>query len=123
MRAPTAGRQLREKMQAALTATGIAGAEFDEYETEALEAACAAADRGEQLQGIYNRELRNNGNPNTLARLSGEIRNCERQRLQFLDRVKLTPDAPKSARHRRAANARWQRRNRANAPGPVEGVS
>jgi hypothetical protein len=44
-------------MNAALRATGVVGAEFDEYELEALDAACAAADRGEQLQRVYDGEL------------------------------------------------------------------
>ncbi|MCC9186739.1 hypothetical protein [Mycolicibacterium mageritense] len=48
----TAGQRLRAKMNAALRATGIAGAEFDEYELEALDAACAVADRAEQLQAM-----------------------------------------------------------------------
>ena len=103
-------------MNAALRATGVAGAEFDEYELEALDAACAAADRGEQLQEVYDAELSGEARPTTLARLSGEIRHCERQSLQMLERVRLTPEPVKSPRHRRAARARWDRRDRANQP-------
>ena len=90
-------------MNAALRATGVVGAEFDEYELEALDAACAAADRGEQLQRVYDGELSGQARPTTLARLSTEIRHCERQSLQMLERVRLTAEPPKSPRHVRAA--------------------
>lgn len=103
-------------MNAALRATGVVGAEFDEYELEALDAACAAADRGEQLQRVYDGELSVQARPTTLARLSAEIRHCERQSLQMLERVRLTAEPPKSPRHVRAARARWDRRDRANQP-------
>ena len=53
----TAGEKLRAKMVAALEATGVPGIEFDEYETEALDRAVAAADRAEQLQRVYDAEL------------------------------------------------------------------
>ena len=88
----SAGVKLWTKMNAALKATGVAGAEFDEYELEALDAACAAADRAEQLQRVYDAELTSDDpRPTTLARLSAEIRHCERQSLQMLERVQLTP--------------------------------
>lgn len=114
----TAGQRLRAKMNAALRATGIAGAEFDEYELEALDAACAVADRAEQLQAMYDAELAkgDEAKATTLVRLSAEARHCERQSLQLLDRVRVTPEPPKSARHQRAANARWGRRDRLNQP-------
>lgn len=102
----SAGVRLRAKMNAALRATGVVGAEFDEYELEALDAACAAADRGEQLQRVYDGELSGQARPTTLARLSAEIRHCERQSLQMLERVRLTAEPPKSPRHVRAARAR-----------------
>lgn len=112
----SAGAKLRAKMDAALVATGIAGAEFTELETEAIDAACAAADRAEQLQKVYDAELAGQSRPTTLARLSAEIRHCERQSLQMLERVQLMPEPVKSARHQRAANARWSRRERVNQP-------
>ena len=86
-------------------------------EEEAIDAACSAADRAEQLQQVYDAELASDDpRPTTLARLSAEIRHCERQSLQMLERVQLTPEPAKSPRHRRAARARWNRRDRANQP-------
>lgn len=103
-------------MNAALVATNVAGAEFTELEAEALDAACAAADRAEQLQRVYDTELADQARPTTLARLSAEIRHCERQSLQMLERVKLEPQPVKSPHHQRAARTRWDRRDRANQP-------
>jgi hypothetical protein len=112
----SAGVKLWTKMNAALKATGVAGAEFDEYELEALEAACAAADRAEQLQRVYDAELASDDpRQTTLARLSAEIRHCERRSLQMLERVQLTPEPVKSPRHQRAARTRWDRRDPAKA--------
>ena len=103
-------------MLAALEATGVAGAEFTEHETAALDRACSAADRAEQLQRIYDAELAKDDGlaPTTLAKLSAEIRHCERQAVTMLERVKLTADPVPSARHQRAANTRWNRRRREN---------
>jgi hypothetical protein len=114
MASRSAGAKLRAKMNAALKATNVPGAEFTEMETEALDAACAAADRAEQLQRVYDAELSDQARPTTLARLSAEIRHCERQSLQMLERVQLEPEKPKSARHQRAVRARWDRRDRRN---------
>jgi len=123
----TAGQKLRAKMNRALRDSGIVGAEFDEYELEALDAACAAADRAEQLQRVYDDALASEtAKETTLIRLSAEIRHCERQALQMLERVRLTPEPPKSARHQRAANARWGRQRKRNeariGPRPVQAV-
>lgn len=115
-------------MNAALEATGIVGAEFDEYETEALSAACAAADRAEQLQRAYDAEL-SQAEPKatTLVRLSAEMRHCEREKLARLALVRLTPEPVKSERHRRAAQTRWDRKRAREAarvgPRPVGVVS
>lgn len=126
-RRQTAGEKLRQKMTAALEATGVPGIEFDEYETEALDRAVAAADRAEQLQRVYDAELSGECRPTTLARLSAEIRHCERQSVQMLERVRLTEEPPKSARHQRAARARWDRRDRREAahvgPRPAQVMS
>lgn len=119
----TAGQKLLAKMNAALRDSGIPGAEFTEVECEALGAACAAADRGEQLRAVFDVELVGQARPTTLARLSAEIRHCERQSVQMLERVRLTAEPVKSARHQRAVNARWDRhraRNEARiGPRPV----
>ena len=103
-------------MLAALEATGVAGAEFTEHEVEALDRACSAADRAEQLQVLYDAELAKGGGLalTTLAKISAEVRHLERQSLQMLDRVKLTADPVPSARHQRAARTRWDRRRREN---------
>ena len=45
-------------MNAALRATGVVGAEFDEYELEALDAACAAADRVSSCSGCMTGSFR-----------------------------------------------------------------
>ena len=110
----TAGQKLREKMTTALEATGVPGIEFDEYETEALDRACAAADRAEQLQAVYDAELAGEARPTMLSRLSAELRHCERQSVQMLERVRLTEEPPKSARHQRAAQTRWDRHRKRN---------
>jgi hypothetical protein len=122
----SAGQKLRAKMNRALRDCGIVGAEFDEYELEALDAACAAADRAEQLQRVYDAELGGEARPTTLARLSAEIRHCERQSLQMLERLQLTPEPVKSPRHQRAARTRWDRQRKRNearvGPRPVQAV-
>lgn len=101
-------------MAAALEATGVPGMEFDEYETEALDRACAAADRAEQLQAVYDAELSGEARPTMLSRLSAELRHCERQSVQMLERVRLSEEPPKSARHQRAAQTRWDRHRKRN---------
>jgi hypothetical protein len=123
----SAGQKLRSKLNRALRDSGIVGAEFDEYELEALDAACAAADRGEQLQAVYDDALASGAaKETTLVRLSAEIRHCERQSVQMLERVRLTPEAPKSVRHQRAVQRRWdwqRKRNEARVgPRPVSVV-
>ena len=90
-------------MTAALEATGVPGMEFDEYETEALDGACADANRAEQLQQVYDAELAGEARPTVLSRLAAELRHCERQSVQMLERVRLSEEPPKSARHQRAA--------------------
>ena len=113
-------------MNRALRDTGLVGAEFDEYELEALDAACAAADRGEQLQIAYDDELAGEARATALVRLSAEIRACERAKVTMLERVRLTPEPVRSPRHQRAARARWDReRKRGEArvgPRPVQAV-
>ena len=63
----SAGAKLRAKLNAALRATGIAGAEFTELETEAIDAAVQAADRGEKLREMFDAELAGDAKPTTLA--------------------------------------------------------
>jgi hypothetical protein len=123
----SAGQKLRAKMNRALRDSGIVGAEFDEYELEALDAACAAADRAEQLQLVYDAALASgDARETTLVRLSAEIRHCDRQSLQMLERVRLTPEPPKSVRHQRAVQRRWDRQRKRNearvGPRPMQVV-
>lgn len=122
----SAGQRLRETMDAALVATGLVGAEFTEFEVEALDAACAAADRAEQLQRVYDAELAGDARPTMLSRLSAELRHLERERLVRLAMVQLTPEPVRSPRHQRAARARWDRERKRNearvGPRPVQAV-
>jgi hypothetical protein len=57
---PSAGRQLQASLDAALAAYRELGAWLDFSETEllAIDPAAAAADRGEQLQELYEQRLR-----------------------------------------------------------------
>ena len=43
---------------------------------------------------MYDGELSGQARPTTLARLSAEIRHCERQSLHMLERVRLTAEPP-----------------------------
>lgn len=121
----SAGVKLRAKLNAALKAAGP-GMEWTETEAEAIAAAVQAADRAEQLRAVFGDELVGESRPTTLARLSAEIRLCERQVVEMVSRLELEPVKPKSLRHQRAVNARWDRKRRADeprvGPRPVEVV-
>lgn len=92
----SAGAKLRTKLNAALRATGIAGAEFTELETEAIDAAVQAADRGEKLREMFDAELAGEAKPTTLARQSAEARHCERRVVDLVAMVQLEPQPVKS---------------------------
>lgn len=92
------------------------GAEFDQYEPETLDAVCAVADRAEQLQRVYDAELAGVVRPDDACRVSAEIRHCERESVQMLERVWLTPEPVRSPLNQRAARARLDREPQRNAP-------
>ena len=111
------GRRLRAEMEAALAhASSDAGEtlEFDEREVVALETACDAANRAEELRGVYRAELGGQSRPSVLSNLSAEIRQCERLKLDSLARLALRVEKPKSEQHQAAARFRWDRKASAN---------
>ncbi|WP_240355444.1 hypothetical protein [Mycobacterium bourgelatii] len=81
---------------------------WDEREQVALDAACAAADRIERLTSIANTE---GIEPTELVKVSAELRMLEKHQTDMLARLSFTTEPAKSARHQRAVNARWQRRD------------
>lgn len=105
-----AGDTLRAAMNAALArASKDAGGDlvWDEKEQAALDAACAAADRAERLTGIAQAST----DAGEVVKLSAELRMLEKHRSDMLARLSLDTGPAKSARHQRAANARWDRRD------------
>lgn len=106
----TAGTKLRKAMDRALAQAAEDLGEpldFTEMELAAVVIACQAADRTEQLQKVYDAELANPAaNPNTLTKLSAELRGLERQQLDAIGRVKLDPDYLSNVR-RNAVRQRW----------------
>lgn len=110
--AVSAGQRLRELFDQALEEAGKASGKqlvWDEHEVAALEVAVRAADRCEQLAGVYERELAGESRPSLLAALSGEIRQLDRQMLDGLAKVKVGVGVAKSEQHQRAVNYRWDR--------------
>ena len=83
----TAGDQLRDDMARAL-AHGVRDAgrplEFDERETLAIEAAAAAADRGERLAALWAAELAGDTRASVAVKLAAEIRLCEKHVVDLL---------------------------------------
>lgn len=109
-----AGRELRARLDQALQVTsrelGYA-LEWSEREQLIIDRACAAADRGEQLERIYDEHLVAGDEPGVLVKLSAEIRMCERQVVDLTGKVSLGLLPPKSERHVQAVRARWDRRD------------
>lgn len=107
----TSGRRLRQAMNRALAEAGEDAGydlEFDAADAAALDVACAAADRGAELAEVYQGELAGQARPATLAKLSSEIRGCEKQTLDALAKIKLDDGAAHvSAVRRQAARSRW----------------
>jgi hypothetical protein len=76
----------------------------------AIDQAADAADRAEQLGGLFIAELAGDGNPAALARLSAEMRACNRTALELVRTVATGLAGPtKSARHVAAVKSRWDR--------------
>jgi hypothetical protein len=89
--------------------------EWSEREQLIIDRACAAANRGEQLERIYDEHLVAGDEPGVLVKLSAEIRACERQVVDLTGKVSLGLTPPKSERHERAVQARWDRRDAVGA--------
>jgi hypothetical protein len=105
----TAGEQLRSRLDTALAERGP-GWEWTPYDLECIESASRHADRAEQMQGLYDKELAGQASPSTLAKLATEIRHQERRVLELVAMVTVSEDVPKSPRHQAAVNARWRRK-------------
>jgi hypothetical protein len=116
-----AGRELRARLDQALQVTsremGYA-LEWSEREELIIDRACAAADRGEQLERIYDEHLVAGDEPGVLVKLSAEIRACERQVVDLTGKVSMGLLPPKSERHVRAVRARWTAGMRHGRPPP-----
>jgi hypothetical protein len=107
-----AGRELRARLDQALqVASRDLGhaLEWSEREQLIIDRACAAADRGEQLERIYDEHLVAGDEPGVLVKLSAEIRACERQVVYLTGKVSLGLRPAKSEQHVRAVWARWDR--------------
>ncbi|OBG76254.1 MULTISPECIES: hypothetical protein [unclassified Mycobacterium] len=83
--------------------------ELTERELEAVDRACASADRAEELRWVYDEELVGERRPSILTKLSSEIRLCDRQVVDLVSRVQFGVGQAKSARHAYSANQRWHR--------------
>ncbi|ADT97179.1 hypothetical protein [Mycolicibacterium gilvum] len=108
----TAGRRLRQEMDAALKRAGeeIGQAlEWDEAEEMMLSRAAGCADRAEELQKAYAVELAGEARPTALTRLSAEIRALDKQSVDLVRSVHVGVGVPKSITHQKAARSRWDR--------------
>lgn len=112
-RRPQAGRQLRDRLNAALEAAKAELLqpllEFTEPELEAADRACATADRAEELRWLWDEELAGERRPSILTKLSGEIRLADRQVVDLIGRIRFGVGEAKSERHAYSANQRWHR--------------
>ena len=82
--------------------------EWTGREVLVIEAAMAAADRAEELQRLWRRELaRAEPRPSTLTKLAAEARLSERAAVDLAHRVNPGLGQAKSERHVRAGRARW----------------
>jgi hypothetical protein len=110
----SAGQRLRAGLDAALAhAAEEAGRslEFDEAERHVIDQAVAAADRAEDMRGLFRAELAHTPEcrPRTVVALAAEMRLSEKAAVDLVARVSLGLGAAKSPRHVRAAQTRWQR--------------
>ena len=85
--------------------------EWSEREELIIDRACAAADRGEQLERIYDEHMVAGDEPGVLVKLSAEIRACERQVVDLTAKVSRGLLPAKSERHVRPVGARWDRKD------------
>jgi hypothetical protein len=109
----SAGDRLRADLDRALSRAahdqGLAALEFSDIEKGLIESAVDMADWTEKLKTMRDAELAGQARPTTLIRLSAEVRHCERQVHDLVDRVNFGVGVAKSAQHQRAGQARWNR--------------
>jgi hypothetical protein len=115
-RRPRAGKLVRASLDAALERASRElpegqALEWSEQEALTIDRACAAADRGEQLQRIYDAQLAAGAEPGVLVKLSAELRLCERAVVDLVARINAGVGPAKSARRVASARARWSRRD------------
>ncbi|WP_193046812.1 hypothetical protein [Mycolicibacterium baixiangningiae] len=108
----SAGERLRTQLDALLKASarevGLT-LEWSESELDILDRAARTADRVEQLQAVYDREVSGEGSPTVLVKLSAELRALDRQVVDLVARLSPEVGPAKDPAKVRAANARWNR--------------
>ena len=108
------GDRLRRDMDEALRRAGEdrgVALVWDEVEELALERAADAANRAEEIRLVLDNEMRSEeANPNVIVRLSAELRALDKSVVDLCSRLNLGIGQAKSARHQKAARARWDRR-------------
>ena len=86
----TAGRRLRRDLDRALDEAAAECGEvlvWTQTDLQMIGLMCAAADRADALRDIWESSLASGVSASTLTKLSGEIRQCERQIAGLLDRL------------------------------------
>lgn len=108
----SAGAELRKMLDDALERQSKAigrPLEWSEDELTMLDAACNAANRAEDLRGFYADERAGERRATVLVKISAELRMLDRQVVELVARLNVGVGPAKSARHQRAADARWAR--------------
>lgn len=108
----TAGDQLRADLDAQLArASAESGKNLSWTEVEAIviARAVAAANRAEFLEGLWDAEVAGEADGSRLTRLSAETRLLEKHIVVLTERLQLSAEPVKSARHQKAAMARYNR--------------
>lgn len=107
------GGVLRARLDAALVEAGrVAGRllEWSELETDLIERAAATAVFAEKLRVARDAELAGAARAATVLRMSAEVRHLDRQVVDLVARLQTgLGEVSRSARHQRAAQARWRR--------------
>lgn len=104
------GDRLRADMANLLEAAGRElgqTLEFDEREADILGRACAAADRADVVQALFDAEQAGDASAPLLLKMSAELRMLDRQVVDLVARLEPGPGVARSNRHVRAARARW----------------
>jgi|GEM_PF-1546323 len=110
----SAGQRLRADMDEVLKQASEelgqpddAPLEWSEAELVALDGACAAADRAEVLQAVFDAEVAGEKRPSVMVKLSAEMRALDRQAVDMLAKVHPGLEPAVSARHQKASRERW----------------